>query len=153
MFRTWIYIVGSKFHSNILFQHSCISYKDNTYNADWKSIQIDLKWLFWDKIWSILNWLKHTEDKMVKLKVLLVRRSYTLEYDTWNGILARVSLRWSGLRGGVAIMQSLTSEYDTWGFHMSTYIIPGSMWACELIICAHNPASRPSYMWLYKNLY
>jgi len=66
-------------HSNILFQHSCISYKDNTHNADRKSIQIDLKWLFWDKIRSILNWFKHTEDKMVKLKVLLVRRSYTFK--------------------------------------------------------------------------
>ena len=31
-----------------------------------KSIQIDLKWLFGDGIWSILNWFKHTEDKMVK---------------------------------------------------------------------------------------
>ena len=60
------------FHSMILLQH--ISYKDNTYNVNWKSIQIDLKWLFWDKVESILNWFKHTEDKMVKLKVLLVRR-------------------------------------------------------------------------------
>jgi len=121
-------------HSNVLFQHSCISYKDNTYNADRKSIQIDLKWLFWDKIWSILNWCKHTEDKMVKLKVLLVRRSYTLEYDTWNGILARVLQSWSGLGEG----------YDTWGYHISTYIIQeyiiseNTHWVCELIICAHN---------------
>ena len=34
---------------------------------------------------------------MVKLKVLLVRRSYTLEYGTWNGILATgVLLTWPG---------------------------------------------------------
>ena len=124
-----------------------------------KSIQIDLKWLFWDKIWSILNWFKHTEDKMVKLKVLLVRRSYTLEYDTWNGILARVLLRWSGLRGergwGSLILQSYTSKYDTWGYHMSTHIIPGvcdvSIWAYH--ICTQNPTSRTSvtgiYMWIY----
>ena len=119
------YFVSAKLH---------ISYKDNTFNMNRKSIQIDLKWLFWDKIGSILNWFKHTEDKMVKLKVLLVRRSYTLEYDTWNGILARVLQSWSGLGEG----------YDTWGYHISTYIIQeyiiseNTHWVCELIICAHN---------------
>ena len=51
------YFVSAKLH---------ISYKDNTFNMNRKSIQIDLKWLFGDGIRSILNWFKHTEDKMVK---------------------------------------------------------------------------------------